>query len=276
MNASPSISGPHTHTDETVPRIMFTVALALLPATGYGFYLFGWPALNLFLVTVLTCLACEVLGVWLAGKPVRPFFMDGSALLTGWLLAMSLPPWAPWWIGAMGGVFAILVGKQVFGGIGQNIFNPAMLARVALLVSFPIEMTRWIDPSPWFSNVAPDFAQGLAITFGGLMDPNGASGASIMGQVRTELSQGHTLSHALADDYAPVSAALGHTSGSLGETSALASIGDPLNLNQQPFSVTLTAPTGIHPVSVPEPGTLALFGIGLAGMGLARRRKQIT
>ena len=131
MSAIMPISGPHIHAIDTVPRIMFTVVLALLPATGYGFYLFGWPAVNLFLVTVFTCVVSELLALWLAGKPVRRFITDGSALLTGWLLAMSLPPWAPWWIGVIGGLFAILVGKQVFGGIGQNVFNPAMLARVA-------------------------------------------------------------------------------------------------------------------------------------------------
>jgi electron transport complex protein RnfD len=200
---------------------MYGVALALAPATVYGFYLFGWPALNLFLVTISACLAGEALALWLAGKPVRRFTLDGSALLTGWLLAMSLPPWAPWWIGVIGGLFAILVGKHVFGGIGQNVFNPAMLARVMLLVSFPIEMTLWINPTPWFSDATPGFVEGLAITFAGLSDWDSISSASILGHVRTELGQAHTLSQALADNYQPLSAALGHTSGSLGETSAV-------------------------------------------------------
>ena len=220
MNAITPISGPHTHTADTVHRIMFSVVLALLPATGYGFYLFGWPALNLFLVTIATCIVSEALALWLAGKSVRRFLMDGSALLTGWLLAMSLPPWAPWWIGVIGGVFAVVVGKHVFGGIGQNVFNPAMLARVALLVSFPVEMTLWAAPNPWFSDAAPGFLQGLAITFSGLIDLDSFSGASIMGHVRTELDQGHLLSQVLAGRYEPASAALGYQSGSLGETSA--------------------------------------------------------
>ncbi len=77
--------------------------------------------------------------------------LDGSAILTGWLLAMSLPPSAPWWIGVLGAFLAIIVGKQVFGGIGQNLFNPAMVARVALLISFPLEMTTWVtlDGGEW-------------------------------------------------------------------------------------------------------------------------------
>ncbi len=221
MSATIPVSGPHTHAAATVPRLMVTVALALLPATAYGFYLFGWPALNLFLVTMLTCVLAELFALWLAGKPVRRSLLDGSALLTGWLLAMSLPPWAPWWIGVIGGLFAILVGKHVFGGIGQNVFNPAMLARVALLVSFPIEMTLWVTPTPWLSPAAPDFFQGLGITFAGNVDLDSVSGASIMGHVRTELTQEHTLGQALAGHYQPVAAALGQIPGSLGETSAV-------------------------------------------------------
>ena len=73
-----------------------------------------------------------------------PALLDGSALLTGWLLALSLPPWAPWWIGVVGGLFATVIAKQVFGGLGQNLFNPAMVARVALLISFPVPMTAWV------------------------------------------------------------------------------------------------------------------------------------
>ena len=83
-----------------------------------------------------------------AGRPLRPALGDGSALLTGWLLALSLPPWAPWWIGGGGRLIAIVVAKQVFGGLGQNLFNPAMVARVALLISFPLEMTRFGRAAP--------------------------------------------------------------------------------------------------------------------------------
>lgn len=221
MSAVFPTSAPHTHATDCVPRIMFSVVLALLPATLYGFYLFGWPALNLFAVTVFTCLLSEALSLWLAGKPIRLFVGDGSVLLTGWLLAMSLPPWAPWWIGVVGGLFAVVVGKQVFGGIGQNLFNPAMLARVALLVSFPLEMTFWIQPKPLLSGEAPGFLESLAITFAGLTDLDGLSGASIMGHVRTELAQNHSLGEALAGTHGTVSAALGNVPGSLGETSAV-------------------------------------------------------
>lgn len=200
---------------------MFGVLAALLPATLYGFYLFGWPAINLFCVTVLACLLGEALGLWMNGRPLREYLGDGSALLTGWLLALSLPPWAPWWIGLIGGLFAIIVGKQIFGGLGQNVFNPAMLARIALLVSFPVEMTLWLEPHYLFSAHAPGFMDGLAITFSGLTEPDSISGASILGHIKTELSRDHTLGQALEGFYSPFSAGMGSMPGSLGETSAL-------------------------------------------------------
>ncbi len=214
-------SAPHAHAPDSVPRIMGLVLLAAVPTTLYGFVLFGWPALNLLLVTVVACLLCEAVCLRLAGHAVRPFLMDGSALLTGVLLALSLPPWAPWWIGAVGAFFAIVVGKQVFGGIGQNIFNPAMLARVALLVSFPVEMTLWLEPRPLFSGHAPGFLEGLAITFSGIPDIDAVSGATILGRIRTELGMARELGQILPGHYQAGVAALGWTGGSLGETADL-------------------------------------------------------
>jgi Na+-translocating ferredoxin:NAD+ oxidoreductase RnfD subunit len=95
---------------------------------------------------------------------VRKTLFDGSALLTGWLLAMTLPPWAPWWVAVVGGFIAIVIGKQVFGGVGQNVFNPAMVARVALLVSFPVPLTQWVRSMSLASVPAPDFVHGLHIS----------------------------------------------------------------------------------------------------------------
>lgn len=123
------ISSPHTHSGKSVQYTMLLVMLALAPATAFGLYLFGWPAINLFLATILGCLLFEAISLKIMGKPVGKYLSDGSAILTGWLLAMSLPPSAPWWIGVLGAFLAIVIGKQVFGGIGQNLFNPAMVAR---------------------------------------------------------------------------------------------------------------------------------------------------
>lgn len=214
------ISSPHTHSGKSVQHTMLLVMLALAPATVFGLYWFGWPAINLFLITVLGCVLVEAAALQLAGKPVGKYLGDGSAILTGWLLAMSLPPSAPWWIGLLGAFLAITIGKQVFGGIGQNLFNPAMVARVALLISFPLQMTTWAHPAPLWSTHAPDFIQGLQITFGGWI-PDGFSGATTLGHIRTETGQGHLLSS--FGEHLPGMAdmALGSISGSMGETSAL-------------------------------------------------------
>lgn len=221
MNEVNLISGPHTHAVGGVGRIMGMVMLALVPATTFGIYLFGWPALNLLIITILSAVVSEAISLWLAGKPLRPFLFDGSAVLTGWLLAITLPPWAPWWIAVLGGVFAVVIGKHIFGGIGQNVFNPAMLARVALLISFPLEMTTWVAPMPLASPGAPDFLEGLHITFLGIPDVDTVSGASILGHVKTTFTQGKALSEALIGQYANPSLTLGFVRGSLGETSAL-------------------------------------------------------
>ncbi|WP_295400842.1 RnfABCDGE type electron transport complex subunit D [uncultured Thiocystis sp.] len=213
-------AGPFAHERVSISRTMGLVMLALLPATVFSLWQFGWPAIYLFLVTLVTVLLAEAACLRIAGKPIRPFLLDGSAVLTGWLLAMTLPPWAPWWTGVVGGLIAIIVAKQVFGGIGQNLFNPAMVARVALLISFPLELTRFVNPAPLFAAGSPDWLQGLAITFGG-QSTDAYSGATLLGHVRTELAQGHVLSEILPGLYTPLTDAVGTFSGSLGEGSAL-------------------------------------------------------
>ena len=219
------VASPHAHAPVSIGRTMALVMLALVPATLFGLYQYGWPAIFLFAVTVSAAVGFEALALLAVGKPPRPSLMDGSALLTGWLLAVTLPPWAPWWIGVLGGFLAIVLGKQVFGGIGQNPFNPAMVARVAVLISFPLEMTRFVDPRPLFSADAPSLLDGLAITFGGQAENlqfwDAVSGASILGHVRTELGQGRVLADVLPSVYDPFAALLGTVPGSLGETSAL-------------------------------------------------------
>lgn len=229
MVAAPGKSGPFAHTDNTVQRTMFLVLLALVPATLFDLYLFGWPAILLFAVTVGACVLAEALSLIVAGRPLLPTLTDGSAILTGWLLAMTLPPWAPWWTGVLGAVFAIVLAKQAYGGLGQNLFNPAMVARVALLVSFPVAMTSWVAPHPLFSAASPGLSDALAITFGGQI-PDGVSAATALGYVKTELSRGIPVFQSLEEFgrsssmlYAPdlMDMAAGYESGSLGETSAI-------------------------------------------------------
>jgi electron transport complex protein RnfD len=215
------IAGPYAHAKTSVSRTMALVMLALLPATLFGLYQFGWPAIFLFATTLLAAVLAEAFSLRLAGKPARPFLLDGSALLTGWLLAMTLPPWAPWWIGVVGAMLAIIVGKQIFGGIGQNLFNPAMVARVGLLISFPLEMTLYNPPVPLFSPQAPGFLQGLAISFGSAEPFDAISSATTLGHFKTELSRGLSIDQAAGGSATLWQLTWGQASGSLGETSAL-------------------------------------------------------
>ena len=219
INPSDLVASPHAHGGGAVSAVMRRVMLALTPATLFGLWLFGWPAINLFLVTLGSCLFFEFISQRLMG--IKPSLGDGSALLTGWLLALTLPPWAPWWVGVVGGFIAIVVGKQVFGGLGQNLFNPAMVARVALLVSFPVVMTQWVAPQPLFAPASPGFVAGLRITFAAPPIPDAIASASLLGHAKTELSRGVDLLQAFAAPSAPTSSAVGLRAGSLGESAAL-------------------------------------------------------
>ncbi len=212
---------PHAHAPVSVGQIMVTVMLALTPATLFGFWLYGWPAINLWMVAMLTALAAEAASLKLMQRPVGPALLDGSGLLTAWLLALSLPPWAPWWLAAVGSLFAIVVGKQVFGGLGQNLFNPAMAARVMLLISFPLEMTAWVSPQPLTALASPGFLDGLRITFAGLAPADGVTSATLLGHVKTDLDRGFGLDQVLAGFYQPQAMITGQRAGSLGETAAL-------------------------------------------------------
>ncbi len=214
------VSGPFSHGTSTVTKIMATVILALMPATVFNLYLFGWPSVFLLAVAIASCAVMEALALVLSGRWVWPTLGDGSAVLTGWLLAMTLPPWAPWWTGVLGAVFAVLLGKHAFGGLGQNPFNPAMVARVALLVSFPAVMTTWVAPHPMFSAEAPGFAQSLAIVFDGRL-PDGVTTATALGYVKSELSRGIPVTQSMGQIPDLMDMGLGLRAGSLGETSLL-------------------------------------------------------
>jgi len=165
------LSAPHVHSGMTVNRLMRQVILALLPALVFGLYLFGEKALILVVASLVSGLFTEWLCQKCQAKPIGNL-IDSSAIVTVLLLVMSLPPHFPWYLGALGSSIAIIFGKQVYGGLGQNLFNPAMLARVVLLISFPVEMTDWPSPTP----VLPAFT-GLS----GLID--GFTGATTLGAV---------------------------------------------------------------------------------------------
>ena len=134
-------SNPHVRSKTTTSGIMLAVVIALLPAAGFGIYNFGLDALILILVTVASTVLTEYLFEKICKKKVT--IGDYSAVVTGLLLALNLPSSAPWWIGVVGGVFAILVVKMLFGGLGQNFMNPALGARCFLLISFTSIMTNF-------------------------------------------------------------------------------------------------------------------------------------
>lgn len=134
-------SSPHARSNTTTSNIMYDVAIAMIPAAAYGVYQFGLKALLIILVTVATCMLSEYVFESLMGRKIT--VRDGSALVTGLILALNMPPEIPLWIPMLGGVFAIIVVKQVYGGLGQNFMNPALAARCFLLISFTSRMSTF-------------------------------------------------------------------------------------------------------------------------------------
>lgn len=137
-------SSPHVRSSVSTKNIMYDVALAMLPATIWGVMQFGIYSLVVVVATVLACVLSEYAFESLMGKPIT--ISDGSALVTGMILGLNMPPTIPLWIPVLGGVFAIIVVKQLYGGLGQNWMNPALAARCFLLISFAGTMTKFTDP----------------------------------------------------------------------------------------------------------------------------------
>lgn len=140
----------------SITRIMLNVLYALVPGIiAYVIY-FGWGVILNIAVAIITAIATEVLMLRLRKRPIKPFIMDGSAVVTAVLLALAIPSLAPWWLIFIGVSFAIIIGKHLYGGLGYNPFNPAMVGYALLLISFPLEMTVWLQPE---SNLS--FSQNL-------------------------------------------------------------------------------------------------------------------
>lgn len=140
---------PHVGSSQTTKRVMWDVVIALIPALIAAFWFFGPRALMLVAASVLAAVATEWLCLKFMKRPVN-FAFDGSAVVTGILLAYNVPPGVPWWIPVLGSAFAIAVAKQAFGGLGHNIVNPALLGRAFLVASFPVLMTAgWVAPMEW-------------------------------------------------------------------------------------------------------------------------------
>ena len=222
------LSSPHLHGGDSIRMQMLTVILALLPATLVAVYLFGWLAVLMICTTIAVCLLTEAVCLKLMGRPLSTL-LDQSAALTGLLLALTLPAATPWWMVVLGAVFAIVLGKQVYGGLGYNIFNPALSARVILLISFPLQMTTWIVPMSMpdtalnlydISEALTLFLHGPAALAAGF---DAVTMATPLGHIKTEATLGVPVADALAAyHYSYLDAFLGAEAGSLGETSALA------------------------------------------------------
>lgn len=179
-------SSPHIRDADTIPRIMHTVNLTLLPVALMAVYFFGISAFLIIMTCVLTSVLTEY--IWQKARGKKVTITDGSAILTGLLLALTLPPSLPLWMAVIGAVVAISLGKQVFGGIGHNPFNPALIGRAFLTIAFSVEMTSWHLP--------------------GAVDT-----------VATATPLAALKMNGIASDY--WSLFIGNVSGSLGETSAL-------------------------------------------------------
>ncbi len=160
-------SSPHTHSGKLTARIMLWVIFAMLPAFGVQLYFFGFGVLIQTALAVSFALLLEYVVTYLRKKTALFYISDFSVVLTALILAMAIPPYAPYWI-ILSGIFcAVIFGKHVYGGLGQNLFNPAMVGYVVLLVSFPVQMTAWLPPISLL-NEPPTLADSCHLIFSGI------------------------------------------------------------------------------------------------------------
>lgn len=186
-------SSPHLPVEARVSRVMLRVMLALLPGIAAATWFFGWGVLSNLLIASLTALGTEALMLLWRRRPLRKHLLDGSALITGLLLGLSIPPYAPWWLIVFGAAFALVFGKHLYGGLGYNPFNPAMLGFVVLLIAFPIEMTTWVDPAqPLDQHRLGAYSQGRI----GVDQLDGMTAATPLDHIKTELGRALTTEEA--------------------------------------------------------------------------------
>lgn len=155
----------------SVSRIMLNVLLALVPGIALYVWFYGPAILISLTLASVTALGVEALMLKIQNKPVAFFLKDNTALLTAWLLALSIPPLAPWWLVVVGTAFAISISKHLYGGMGNNPFNPAMIGYAVLIISFPVHMTHWLTPNG-LGEIAFSFSDQLNYIFREVL-PNG-------------------------------------------------------------------------------------------------------
>lgn len=200
-------SSPYTHNHRQTSRIMLLVILATLPAIAVQTWFFGWGTLIQLVLAIVTAMGTEAAVLRLRKQPVGKVLADNSALLTGLLLAVSIPSIAPWWMIVLGTAFAVVIAKQLYGGLGNNPFNPAMIGYVVLLISFPVQMTTWLPPQS-LAATTPGFVDTLQLIFSGQttygmssialrMGVDGISQATPLDTFKTSLHAGHPVAEIL-------------------------------------------------------------------------------
>ncbi len=213
-------SSPYTHNHRSTSRIMLLVLLAALPGMAAQWFYFGWGNLIQVAIAAIAGIAAEAAILRLRKLPLAETLKDNSALLTALLLGISIPPLAPWWLVVIGTLFAVVISKQLYGGLGQNPFNPAMVGYVVLLISFPVQMTSWLPPDA-LQSITPGFGDTLSMIFhahtldGHTMQQlqigiDGVSQATPLDNFKTGLRAGHSAEQLLAQPiYSGVLAGLG-------------------------------------------------------------------
>jgi Na+-translocating ferredoxin:NAD+ oxidoreductase subunit D len=204
MNLLTVSGSPHVYTEESVSKIMYGVLLSLIPAALVSFYFFGLAAILVTLTAIVSCMFFEfIIQKYLIKGPVTVF--DGSAIITGALLAFIVPASLPLWMVVIGSLVSIGMAKMTFGGLGKNIFNPALVGRVFLMISFPVEMNMYPRPTS-FSTQLTDII----------------TGPTPLAVVKEGVAQGEKVSDLLPEVPEYVNLLMGNMGGSVGEISALA------------------------------------------------------
>jgi electron transport complex protein RnfD len=190
-------TSPHVRVPLSVTQVMLQVLLALLPGVVIYVWYFGWGVVINITIATVTALVAETVMLRIRKQPVGRYLADLSAVVTAVLLALALPPLSPWWLTVIGTFFAIVVAKQLFGGLGYNPFNPAMVGYVVLLISFPVEMTSWL-PISAFSSYRLDFLETATFIFSGHLPPgvtfDALTEATPLDTLKNNLGQGNTVS----------------------------------------------------------------------------------
>jgi len=214
----------------TTPDIMLRVLLALVPAIAVYVWVFGAAILVSLLLASVTALASEAAMLKLRRQPLKPYLTDNSALVTAWLLALSLPPLLPWWLIVTTTAFAIVIAKQLYGGLGNNLFNPAMVGYAVAIIAFPLQATQWLAPDALLTTHL-NFAEQLRYMFTGSLPAGLSLDAITMATPLDALKTGLRLHHPLPEITAqPI---FGKVGGLGGEIIALAYLAGGVYLWQQ-------------------------------------------